>query len=157
MNKIYSGDVRLNSQIIELNQNNTLLSIVNRAKSNNLNLTFDSIQINNLQAMLAIDSLNLFLPTVFARNVLVNKGIRNYNEPLIFDPEFKSANIKKVYPKIHTISNTPCYLKVYPNPAKNYLIVEYQLPENCPQSILKVTSVEGKLIKHSNYSPPFIT
>jgi hypothetical protein len=132
----------------EYNQYQAWISIVNRANSNNHNLTFDSIQVNNLQAMLAIDSLNLFLPTVLARNVLVNAGIHVYREPLIFDSEFKSASIRKGYPKILIPSNTTGYLKVYPNPAKNYLIVEYLLPENCPQGIFKVTSVEGKLIKH---------
>jgi len=131
----------------EYNQYQAWISIVNRAYNNNNNLTFDSIQVNNLQAMLAIDSLNLFLPTVLARNVLVNEGILDYTEPLTFDPELKSASIRKVYPKILIPNSTTGYLKVYPNPANDYLIVEYQLPENCPQGILKLTSVDGKLIK----------
>jgi hypothetical protein len=143
LKKIYS--LKINGTVKLLYQ--AWISIVNRAYSNNNNLTFDSIQVNNLHAMLAIDTLNLFLPTVLARNVLVNEGILDYSEPLIFDSELKSANIRKVYHKILIPNTTNGYLKVYPNPANDYLIVEYQLPENCSQSILKLTSVDGKLIK----------
>jgi hypothetical protein len=119
----------------EYNQYQAWISIVNRANSNNHNLTFDSIQVNNLQAMLAIDSLNLFLPTVLARNVLVNEGILDYSEPLIFDSELKSANVHKQYPKLTSALDAKAYLHIYP-----------RLASGCSKGVIRICQSDGKQI-----------
>jgi hypothetical protein len=105
-----------------------------------------TIQINNLQAMLALDSLNLFLPTVMARNVLVNEGILDYSEPLIFDSELKSAKVRKHYPKVAMAPAGQGYLKIFPNPARDYVIIEYKLNEGCSDGLIQVYSIDGKSI-----------
>jgi hypothetical protein len=130
----------------EYNQYQAWISIVNRANSNNHNLTFDSIQVNNLQAMLAIDSLNLFLPTVLARNVLVNEGILDYSEPLIFDSELKSANVHKQYPKLTSALDAKAYLHIYPNPAKEYVIAHFRLASGCSKGVIRICQSDGKQI-----------
>ena len=96
--------------------------------------------------MLAIDTLNLFLPTVLARNVLVNEGILDYSEPLIFDSELKSANVHKQYPKLTSALDAKAYLHIYPNPATDYVIACYKLPYGCNEGTLSVILADGKQI-----------
>ena len=85
----------------------------------------------------------------YALNILIANEAMTYSEPYLFSDELKSANAKKT----HTMGKqkvTSC-LEVYPNPALNYFIVEYNLNEkvgnNVDDAILEITTIQGKVVK----------
>jgi len=62
-----------------------------------------------------------------ARNVLTANNLCNYSEPIILPDETKSAKQKR-YVKTSQIT-TQSYMKLFPNPANGFIIVEYNLKD----------------------------
>jgi len=78
-----------------------------------------------------------------ARNVLISSNDLNYFEPYLFpEPEFKSDKIKRLPIRKVITENS---LLLYPNPAVEYVIVEYSLNEPVIDGTLKVFDLVGKL------------
>lgn len=77
-----------------------------------------------------------------ARNLLINQGAMVYNEPYIFpDDNLKSG---KVIRRKQAIEKSDVVLKVFPNPATDYIIAEYQLDEQINKPLLNVIDVLGR-------------
>ncbi|NOX48391.1 MAG: T9SS type A sorting domain-containing protein [Chlorobi bacterium] len=80
----------------------------------------------------------------YSKNILVQLGLYNYEEPILLPVEgLKSSNaiqitdpVLKSYPKI----------KLYPNPAKDYLIVELQTA-NLNGAIIELFNNQGTMLK----------
>ena len=53
----------------------------------------------------------------------------------------KSAEVEKPYYK--TNREEESYLKLYPNPAYQYLTTEYQIPPNADNAVLEIITLEG--------------
>jgi hypothetical protein len=102
----------------------------------------DSLQLN-LLASLATDSTSM--PGTYARNILVYIGQMMYNEPYILpDTSLKAEDYKE--PGSHK-KNSPPKFKVYPNPASDYLVIEYNLKsEGCDGYVLLRDNL-GKTVK----------
>ncbi len=100
----------------------------------------------NLHNMIFADTDYLHHPTVVARNLLVNEGMIDYREPLVFDQELKSTKVSKHYPKIAIAPDGRGYLKIFPNPARDYVIMEYQLKEGCSNGLIQAYSIDGRNI-----------
>jgi len=62
-----------------------------------------------------------------ARNVLTANNLCNYNEPIILPEETKSARQKR-FVKTSQIT-TQSYMKLFPNPAREFIIVEYNFKD----------------------------
>jgi len=78
-----------------------------------------------------------------ARNILLILNSLTYNEPYLFpELELKSDKIKRI-PIRRVI--TECSLLLYPNPANDYVIVEYSLREPVIDGTLKVFDLAGRL------------
>ena len=74
----------------------------------------------------------------YVRNILIVNNIFNYYEPIIIPSETKSAPEQEIL-KTGQFGNG-CYLKVFPNPAKNYFIVEYNtINRNISTNEIKLT------------------
>ena len=80
----------------------------------------DSIQINILLDLATHDRTT---PGTFARNILIANGLLEYHEPILLGTTLKSLRPFHNYGKNVQISSE---FKVYPNPCKDYLIVECQ-------------------------------
>jgi hypothetical protein len=76
-----------------------------------------------------------------ARNLMISVGLMQYNEQVILpEPEIKSAKVEH----IATINPVVGYdLRLFPNPAYDYVTVEYELPEH---GTLELSSIDGKMI-----------
>ena len=101
----------------------------------------DSLQI---AALLEIAGHQYTMPSVYARNILVNAGEIIYNE-LVYLPD-----LFKVTPIWHKGNNNvikPSLLKVFPNPASSYFIAEYILEDAIEKVYLILTEMNGKPIK----------
>ncbi len=78
-----------------------------------------------------------------ARNILIKTDGFIYHEPYIF-PDTSTTKSAKVKGSFGSISNTTeHYLKLYPNPAKDYLTLKYQVPLNANNVVIEVVSITG--------------
>jgi hypothetical protein len=74
----------------------------------------------------------------FSRNILIARGTMTYSEPILLPDPLKSGKEKRQY-KTGKFTDKS-YLKLFPNPARQYVIVEYNLKEqftkNCEISLV---------------------
>ncbi len=115
-------------------------------------LQIDSSQIIQLRTL----SATLSEPVAsYIRNILISNNQINYFEPIIIPDNSKSApETNKI--KTGHFSKT-CSLKVYPNPAKGYLIAEYNtrnLSLGNNEILLTITSSDGKIVETILLSKP---
>jgi hypothetical protein len=120
---------------------------------------FETIQIMNDSNWIAaqLDSVSIDLlydimdhgyPLIggYARNLLINAGQFDYSETchlpvldqtqsyIINDPETEAEKKK-------------CYLKVFPNPAWDYVIIEFNTEEFDSQGLIVMTDITGRIIQ----------
>jgi len=114
-------------------------------------LELSSQQVATLETLTATQSEPL---SALARNALRANGTLDYYEPILLPDLTKSAPQK---PETKTGKiNTTSYFTLFPNPANDYLILEYSIPgaENSGnQAIFVITSAEGKQIKTITVHP----
>jgi hypothetical protein len=82
---------------------------------------------------------------VYARNLLVALDETTYNEPIILPDLYKSTRAMEDYDKLLN-SALPHFMKVFPNPASEYVIFEYQLETDVKATIL-IQDVNGITIQ----------
>jgi hypothetical protein len=78
----------------------------------------------------------------YARGLLVKKDVIEYKEPVYLPNLIVSPKAEKF-----KLEQEDKYLKVYPNPASDYIYVEYELPEGSRNNLIKILSINGKLEK----------
>jgi hypothetical protein len=83
----------------------------------------------------------------YVRNILIANNVINYFEPIIIPDDLKSTPEKNVLRTGHFSEG--CYLKVFPNPAKHYIIAEYNTQQisSSNEILLTVTSFDGKILE----------
>jgi hypothetical protein len=112
-----------------------------------LNLTIYDVnkdQISQLQQFAAQSSNPV---RTYARNILIANNLISYTEPIYLPDETKSVVAGKE-PKIHTALNAG-YLKLFPNPAKYYVIAEYDYSGEFSSNesvVLTIFSSDGKKV-----------
>jgi len=98
--------------------------------------SIDSSQIATLQT-LAIHTKTL--PGAYARNILIKKGALQYEEPVLLATTLKQTKKWQSNDPSHG-NYQEFFLKVYPNPANHYFIVEYRTERDVkPGSVIFVT------------------
>ena len=87
----------------------------------------------------------------YSRNILIARGSVTYNEPILLPDPLKSVKEKRQY-KTGKFTDKS-YLKLFPNPARQYVIVEYNLKDkftkNC-EIFLVVSNVNGASLLQKN-------
>ena len=66
-------------------------------------------------------------------------------------PVYLPTNLKKspVWNKNNgLIQSKESYLKVFPNPAVHFFIIEYHLKDNSNRSTIELLDIHGKILKH---------
>lgn len=101
----------------------------------------DSIQIESL---FDIASMYHTIPGIYASNILIKEGYLSYYEPVYLIEPLKTDPISDKKPALITKSR---HLKVFPNPAGNYFIAEYNLTDFDNRGILSICDVHGKGLK----------
>jgi len=79
------------------------------------------------------------------RNCLVAMGKIAFSEDYILPDETKSAEVEPTRPKIPTYQP---YLKVFPNPARDYVVFEYHTPQP-GQSLIRIYNAQGRAIQET--------
>ena len=92
-------------------------------------------------------------PAIYARNILVALNEITYQETVLLpDTSLKTSEITD--PSLITLDygSKPTYLKLKPNPASDYVIAEWQLPESIDEAMLHIRDIDGRLIKSLDLS-----
>jgi hypothetical protein len=90
-------------------------------------------------------------PGACARNILLAAGLIEYEEPIILpEDELKSSEAVDLHYKKDL--SKPEILKVFPNPASNYIIVEYNTEGLNGDVSISFNDITGKSVFISNYS-----
>jgi len=123
------------------NYYNLLIDIKNSNKSV---LDLSTNQINALMQL----TLNGQEPIqTYARNILIVNNLVSYQEPIYLPDETKSISTLKSYKTSRFIQNK--YMKIFPNPSRDYFIIEYNLKHDFgdhPSIKFSVYSNYGELI-----------
>lgn len=105
----------------------------------------DSTQISSLAQMQAYQS---SMAGVYARNILLALNLISYDEPILLPDLLKSAEAMNEYRNILSKANdAPARLKAQPNPARDYIIVEYELEKEI-DALIEVRNLAG-LVRYS--------
>jgi len=120
----------------EYNGYSTLFDILYSVKQDRNNL--DSVNIGQLMDIIS----GYVYPGCMARNVLIANNIIEYNEPIYLAGELKSAEAKPDKSGNNARKNSR--LTVFPNPAKDYIIVSYDLKGKQGYSSIILSNLEGK-------------
>jgi hypothetical protein len=64
-----------------------------------------------------------------ARSILIANNMLEYNEPYLIPDFTKSAELRK--PKTNSNQITTQTIRVFPNPGRDYVTIEYSLDDNC--------------------------
>ncbi|NCA86861.1 MAG: T9SS type A sorting domain-containing protein, partial [Clostridia bacterium] len=82
----------------------------------------------------------------YARNVLVMLHQTEYDEPIQIPDLFKSTSAEVQYRNVLS-STAPSVLEVYPNPAKDYVMIKYAADEQSSKRTLEIRNLKGELIR----------
>jgi hypothetical protein len=98
----------------------------------------DSTQTSTLMQLIA----NVHdLPGNYARNILFSHGLMSYQEPVVTGATLKSIK------RFHRASETPrneSFMKVFPNPCNDYIIVEYLNKNKDYTGYFELYNISGK-------------
>jgi hypothetical protein len=101
----------------------------------------DSLQVKMLSELAKNDR---SIPGCYATNLLLKNRALTYIEPVyLWDPLKSAPSIVK---KHEPVIQTEC-LKVFPNPAGNYFIAQYDLTGKEGPGILAITDLSGKSLR----------
>ena len=107
--------------------------------------SLDSTQIETLSI---IATNNDAMPGVYAKNLLIKKGLLQYDEPILIGSSLKQSKKWKPFTDNPPQgSNIETMLQVYPNPAGNYFIIEYRVAGQVVQETeisISVTDMLGR-------------
>jgi len=84
-----------------------------------------------------------------SRNILIANNLITYAEPILLPDNTKSSKQRIHYPKTGKINNES-FIKIFPNPAKQYVILEYNLQDKLQSgqsAIISIATLGGKHIE----------
>ncbi|MCD4698166.1 MAG: T9SS type A sorting domain-containing protein [Bacteroidales bacterium] len=145
LNNIPSGFDLSNTQQIVHQDYLSLFNILEQLAGNEMEV--DSAQAVQLEMLAQNDD---FFPGAYARDILIAAGLMEYEEPIILPEILKSSEIiadEPLYP-----SDKPEVLKVFPNPAKDYIIVEYNTEGELGDVFLRINDITGKPVHAKVYT-----
>ncbi len=80
----------------------------------------------------------------WARSVLLSTDTLSYLEPVLLPTYLKSIAIIPIPAQKTSFENR---LMVYPNPAKDYFIIRYELDNYYADAIIQLTDISGRIVK----------
>jgi len=103
---------------------------------------------NQIAMLIDMEASQVGKASVYARNILLALDQIEYEEPIILPDLLKSAEAMYEYKELlKKVNNAPEYIKVQPNPAKDYIIVEYELEQEANLTV-EINDISG-ILKYS--------
>ena len=134
------GEDYENTQYAEYSQYLNILSAMRQEE-----IPYEELTAQQKEDLLALAETGEFFPAAYARAMLLRHVPEfSYEEP-IYLPVIQSQ--RKRNPIKQDSANEDVTFSVFPNPAKEYVIVEYKLTESDLDAVIKITDSKGVLIK----------
>lgn len=105
------------------------------------------------------EALNYFLQSTSAsvssaaRSIMVAHNLLEYNEPYLIPDLTKSIEVKKINLKPNAFEAAS--LKVYPNPANEFVTIEYNTGADVSQAVIEVIDESGRRVYNNNLGRQF--
>jgi len=115
----------------------TLFGILEQLSGNEL--LIDSVQTSQLEILIERDD---YFPGAYARDILFAAGFIDYEEPIIIPEAFKSSEVIEDEP--FSSFDKPEILNVFPNPADDYIVVDYNAEGHSGIVLLSIIDLSGK-------------
>jgi hypothetical protein len=108
-------------------------------------ISSDTLPIDSLQIQSLFDILDNYhtIPGIYARNILANRNLLILTEPIYLPDNLKSM---PAWETNEGASAPKDILRVFPNPAGNYFIAYYKIPDEHIEPVMIVTEANGKMI-----------
>lgn len=132
------------NQLAEYNHLQDYLSISSQWQENDFD--FNSLSENQLSQLDHLEFNANGLGKVYARNIRLELGESKYQEPYILPNLNKSTQTQLEEEIIMESLEDFHYINLFPNPAKDYIIVEYQLENKLESAMLQISHVSGKVL-----------
>lgn len=133
-------------QLTEYSNYGLLFDILFDIKGDSLTvLELDSLQLLSLQSCMLDNGL---LPSVYSKNILFVNELTSYIEQIILPDPFKSAIVEEELFKDFELPNKESRMSVYPNPAGQYVIIEYHLEEPFTNAYIEILDISS-ILKYS--------
>ncbi|MFH1120432.1 MAG: T9SS type A sorting domain-containing protein [Bacteroidota bacterium] len=139
METIPTGITLNEQELAELTEQHMLMQWLSEAP------VLDSINLETLSNFVESSSSNV---SAAARSILIANNLLEYNEPYLVPDLTKSADISK--PKPGSVRNQTQMIRVFPNPGKDYVTIEYNLGDNYPSGSYEVADQSGRTVKRGN-------
>ena len=106
--------------------------------------TIDSLSDDEKNFIYALANINDELPGMLAKAIQMQIDTSfHYDEPIYVIDTLQSKT--KTIKKINKPQNTQEVLNIYPNPSKDYVIIDYRTKTTAKEIILVVTDMQGRL------------
>ena len=129
--------------IEQFNEYSAYFTIVKDMLQNNKN--YDDLSISQQDVLLDLADNGNYLPAAYARVILLRDNPEyEYEEPVIL-PEIYSP--RKKNPALNSENSKDVKFKVYPNPAYDYVIIEYELRAEDKNAFVQISDNTGRIIK----------
>ncbi|MBL7905536.1 MAG: T9SS type A sorting domain-containing protein [Bacteroidales bacterium] len=102
----------------------------------------------NLEALSNFVESSSSIVSAAVRSILIANNLLEYNEPYLIPDLTKSADISK--PKPSSFRNQTQMIRVFPNPGKDYVTIEYNLGDNYTSGTYEVADQSGRIVKRGN-------
>ncbi|NCA76996.1 MAG: T9SS type A sorting domain-containing protein [Alphaproteobacteria bacterium] len=86
-----------------------------------------------------------YFPGAWARNILISCELLDYSEPIVFTNNLKSSRKEKYHWK--SSGTTISDFRVFPNPARDFVIIEHQNYALSEQTLIDFIDIHGKCVK----------
>ncbi|MFU8844975.1 MAG: T9SS type A sorting domain-containing protein, partial [Bacteroidales bacterium] len=107
----------------------------------------DSLQ---LMSLYELSETSPSIAGIYARNILLSMDLLNFNEPIIVPDMTKSA--KEIeFERLSNIAKGVKQLEIFPNPAKDYIVVKWDNGAGSEQVMVNVYSSDGKVIRECRF------
>jgi hypothetical protein len=105
-----------------------------------------------MDKLISLSENGLYFPAAYARAIrLMHDSTYSYEEPIIF-PVSQSAR-KVMVTRPSSLSIMPI-VNIYPNPARDYCVFDYQMEHQDLNAILQITTPQGKVVKQFTLNQP---
>jgi hypothetical protein len=103
-----------------------------------------SAQINEL---VVIEASETGTSSVYSRNILIDLAAMEYEEPILLPDAYKVAEVQQEQEVLKQMLAEHHYLKVFPNPAGDYLIIEHNLEMENESAYIEIGNIRGETIR----------
>jgi hypothetical protein len=107
--------------------------------------TLDELTPQQLNLIWIIESADAGIPSVYARNILIDLNATAYEEPVLYPNPYKSVVIQQEYTALKQALEQHHFIRISPNPAGNYLIIEHELDAVKGHPFAEIRNIKGGL------------